>query len=75
MRAVVLDAAPAPPEGLVIRDLPLPRPAPGQVLVRVRAFGLNRSESAHPDRAGRGRHLPAGARHRGHRRGGRVSWR
>ncbi len=44
MRAVVLDAAPAPPEGLAIRDLPLPRPEPGQVLVRVRAFGLNRSE-------------------------------
>lgn len=43
MRAVVLDA-PGPPEALVIRELPVPVPAPGQVLIRVRAFGLNRSE-------------------------------
>jgi len=43
MRAVVL-AAPGPPEALVLRDLPVPTPAPGQVLVRVHAFGLNRSE-------------------------------
>ncbi len=43
MRAVVLDA-PGPPEALVIRELPVPDPAAGQVLIRVRAFGLNRSE-------------------------------
>lgn len=43
MRAVVLDA-PGPPEALVVRTLPVPRPAPGWVLVRVLAFGLNRSE-------------------------------
>ncbi|MBL1073683.1 zinc-binding dehydrogenase [Nocardia sp. 2] len=43
MRAVVLDA-PGPPEALRLRTLPIPRPAPGQVLIRVRAFGLNRSE-------------------------------
>jgi len=43
MRAVVLDA-PGPPEALVIRDIPVPDPAPGWVLIRVRAFGLNRSE-------------------------------
>lgn len=43
MRAIVLDA-PGPPEALTIRDLPIPVPAPGWVLIEVRAFGLNRSE-------------------------------
>jgi NADPH:quinone reductase len=43
MRAVVLDA-PGPPSALAIRELPVPVPAPGWVLIRVRAFGLNRSE-------------------------------
>jgi len=43
MRAVVLDA-PGPPEALEIRDLPVPTPEPGWVLIQVRAFGLNRSE-------------------------------
>jgi NADPH:quinone reductase len=43
MRAVVLDG-PGPPEALVIRDIPVPDPAPRWVLIRVRAFGLNRSE-------------------------------
>jgi NADPH:quinone reductase len=43
MRAVVLDG-PGPPEALQIRELPVPTPAPGQVLIRVTAFGLNRSE-------------------------------
>jgi NADPH:quinone reductase len=43
MRAVVLDG-PGPPEALKIRVLPVPQPKPGWVLVRVEAFGLNRSE-------------------------------
>ena len=43
MRAVVLDA-PGPPEALQIRELPIPTPAAGWVLIEVRAFGLNRSE-------------------------------
>jgi NADPH:quinone reductase-like Zn-dependent oxidoreductase len=43
MRAVVLDA-PGPVEALQIRDLPIPEPAPGWVRMRIRAFGLNRSE-------------------------------
>jgi NADPH:quinone reductase len=43
MRAVVLDA-PGPPEALHIRELPVPVPEPGWVLIEVRAFGLNRSE-------------------------------
>ena len=43
MRGVVLDA-PGPPEALTIRDLPIPEPEVGWVLIEVKAFGLNRSE-------------------------------
>jgi NADPH:quinone reductase-like Zn-dependent oxidoreductase len=43
MRAVVLDA-PGPPEALQIRELAIPEPQPGRVLIEVKAFGLNRSE-------------------------------
>lgn len=43
MRAIVLDA-PGPVEALSLRHLPVPEPSPGQVLIRVHAFGLNRSE-------------------------------
>jgi NADPH:quinone reductase-like Zn-dependent oxidoreductase len=43
MRAVVLDA-PGPPAALGIRELAVPQPRPGWVLIRVKAFGINRSE-------------------------------
>ncbi len=43
MRAVVVDH-PGGPEVLQVRDVPVPRAEPGQVLIRVHAFGLNRSE-------------------------------
>src|SRR5437868_7466597 len=43
MRAVVLDA-PGPPQALTIRELPVPTPPAGWVLIEVKAFGLNRSE-------------------------------
>ena len=43
MRAIVLDA-PGPPDALKIRELPVPTPADGRVLIEVKAFGLNRSE-------------------------------
>ena len=42
MRAVVLDA-PGPPSALAARELPVPVPPAGWVLIRVRAFGLNRA--------------------------------
>lgn len=43
MRAVVLDA-PGPPDALLIREVPVPSPHIGQVLIKVEACGLNRSE-------------------------------
>jgi NADPH:quinone reductase-like Zn-dependent oxidoreductase len=43
MRAVVLDA-PGPPEALQVREIAVPEPRPGWVLIRVNAFGINRSE-------------------------------
>lgn len=43
MRAVVVQQ-PGGPEVLEIRDVAIPSPVAGQVLIRVRAFGLNRSE-------------------------------
>ncbi len=35
---------PGPATNFVLEQLPVPNPGPGQVLIRVRAFGLNRSE-------------------------------
>lgn len=43
MRAAVLHA-PGPPEALAVTEVPVPEPEPGWVLIRVKAFGLNRSE-------------------------------
>jgi NADPH:quinone reductase-like Zn-dependent oxidoreductase len=43
MRAVVVDH-PGGPEVLELRDVPRPSAATGQVLIEVKAFGLNRSE-------------------------------
>lgn len=43
MKAAVI-REPGAPEVLEIEELPVPQPAPGWVLIRVRAFGLNRSE-------------------------------
>jgi NADPH:quinone reductase-like Zn-dependent oxidoreductase len=43
MRAIVV-AQPGPREELQISELAIPHPAPGQVLIRVKAFGLNRSK-------------------------------
>jgi len=43
MRGIVLEA-PGPPEALHVRELPIPNPETGWVLIQVKAFGLNRSE-------------------------------
>ena len=42
-RAAVVHA-PGPPDVLQVEERPRPEPRPGWVLVRVRAFGLNRAE-------------------------------
>ena len=43
MKAIVVEHA-GPPDVLQIQALPRPEPRPGWVLMRVKAFGLNRSE-------------------------------
>ncbi len=43
MKAAVM-YAPGGPEVLKLEDRPVPTPQPGQALIRVKAFGLNRSE-------------------------------
>ncbi len=43
MKAIVVEQ-PGPPEVLTLQERPVPTVKPGWVLVRVRAFGLNRSE-------------------------------
>jgi NADPH2:quinone reductase len=43
MRAVVVERA-GGPEVLQLREVPKPEPRPGWVLIRIEAFGLNRSE-------------------------------
>jgi NADPH:quinone reductase-like Zn-dependent oxidoreductase len=43
MRAVQLKE-PGPPSNLQLVELPIPVPKEGQILIRVKAFGLNRSE-------------------------------
>lgn len=43
MRAVVIDG-PGGPDALQIKQVPVPQPKAGWVLIRVMAFGLNRSE-------------------------------
>lgn len=43
MKAAVIEAS-GPPHVLSLRDRPVPDPPPGWVLIKVKAFGLNRSE-------------------------------
>ena len=43
MRAAVIEAA-GGPEALKLQERPVPKPEAGWVLVKVKAFGINRSE-------------------------------
>ncbi|MEH6996283.1 hypothetical protein V7075_26870 [Neobacillus drentensis] len=43
MKAVVLEK-PCKADELVIHEVPIPKVKPGWVLVRIKAFGINRSE-------------------------------
>ena len=42
MKAIVISDF-GPVENLVIRDVPLPVPAPGTARIKIRAFGINLS--------------------------------
>ncbi len=44
MRAIVINEY-GGPEQLVIKEIPEPEPAPGQVVIEVKAFGLNHAET------------------------------
>lgn len=44
MRAIVIDQC-GGPEQLVIKDLPEPEPVSGQVVIDVKAFGLNYADT------------------------------
>jgi NADPH2:quinone reductase len=43
MKAIVVDTF-GPPSNLIIKDVPKPEPRLGQVLIRIKAFGLNHAE-------------------------------
>ena len=43
MRAAVIEES-GGPEALKLQERPIPKPEPGWVLIRVKAFGINRSE-------------------------------
>src|SRR5262245_53718290 len=43
MRAIVIDKF-GGPENLVYTDLPEPEPKPGQVVIEIKAFGINHAE-------------------------------
>lgn len=73
MKAIVLDA-PGPPEALQIRDVPIPSPTRGEVLIKVAALGVNRSELH--TRLGLAEGVTSSRpRHRGDRHGFGLSWR
>jgi NADPH:quinone reductase-like Zn-dependent oxidoreductase len=57
MKAIVLHA-PGGPEALKLESRPVPVPRPGEVLIRVEAFGLNRSELFTRQGHSRGIHFP-----------------
>ena len=44
MQAIVINQF-GGPEQLVLRDIPTPAPAEGEVLIKVKAFGINRAET------------------------------
>ena len=69
MRAYVIEA-PGGAEALELREVPRPQERPGWVLIRVKAFGLNRSEWFTRRGESPSVRFPASAWNRVRRRGG-----
>ena len=44
MKAIVISKFGPSPDNLVIKDIPPPEPKPGNVVIRVKAFGINHAE-------------------------------
>jgi putative PIG3 family NAD(P)H quinone oxidoreductase len=44
MMAIEVEGGKGPPEALKLRDQPRPEPGPGEILIRVRAAGVNRAD-------------------------------
>ena len=58
MAHIVKFASDGTPEVLELKEVPEPRPAAGEVHIRVKAIGLNHAESAEPNAASSVRYRP-----------------
>src|ERR1700761_8637948 len=46
MKAIVIEGGKGPPEALKLGEAEMPKPGPGQILIRVEAAGVNRPDVA-----------------------------
>ena len=45
MQAIIVEGGKGPAEALKLAEIPRPKPAPGEILIRIRAAGLNRADT------------------------------